>query len=96
MTTSAEFNFYSDPEAAYVVLNQLKSPITIVTWETCEKYSLPWVNITSICLCLYTVLQGGQLMSPSWEFSLEIGSLEFEPCNDRLFSIAIKWQQYVT
>ncbi|XP_060579042.1 nucleoside hydrolase-like isoform X1 [Ruditapes philippinarum] len=42
MTTSAEFNFYSDPEAAYVVLNQLKTPITIVTWETCEKHSLPW------------------------------------------------------
>ncbi|XP_053381443.1 uncharacterized protein LOC123556845 isoform X1 [Mercenaria mercenaria] len=42
MTTSAEFNFYSDPEAAYVVLNQLKSPITIVTWETCDRHSLPW------------------------------------------------------
>lgn len=43
MTTSAEFNFYSDPEAAYVVLNQLKSPITMVTWETCDKHALPWV-----------------------------------------------------
>jgi inosine-uridine nucleoside N-ribohydrolase len=49
MTTSAEFNFYSDPEAAYVVLNQLKTPITIVTWETCEKHSLPWVNIALFC-----------------------------------------------
>jgi inosine-uridine nucleoside N-ribohydrolase len=51
MTTSAEFNFYSDPEAAYVVLNQLKTPITIVTWETCEKHSLPWVNIALLSFC---------------------------------------------
>ncbi|KAL4219576.1 hypothetical protein ACF0H5_022150 [Mactra antiquata] len=42
MTASAEFNFYADPEAAYVVLNQLKSPITMVTWETCENHPLSW------------------------------------------------------
>ncbi|XP_052790179.1 pyrimidine-specific ribonucleoside hydrolase RihA-like [Mya arenaria] len=45
ITVAAEFNFYFDPEAAYVVLNQLKAPITIVTWETCMEHSIPWVNI---------------------------------------------------
>ncbi|WAR05360.1 RIHA-like protein [Mya arenaria] len=42
ITVAAEFNFYFDPEAAYVVLNQLKAPITIVTWETCMEHSIPW------------------------------------------------------
>ncbi|KAK3581899.1 hypothetical protein CHS0354_024211 [Potamilus streckersoni] len=42
ITASSEFNFYHDPEAAYVVLNQLNCPITIVPWETCLAHSLPW------------------------------------------------------
>lgn len=42
ITVSAEFNFYCDPEAAYVVLNQLGASITMVTWETCDQHSLPW------------------------------------------------------
>ncbi|WAR30400.1 IUNH-like protein [Mya arenaria] len=45
MTVAAEFNFYFDPEAAYVVLNQPKAPITIVTWETCMERSIPWTAV---------------------------------------------------
>jgi len=45
MTPAAEFNFYFDPEAAYVVLNQLNSPIMMVTWETCEAHALSWVTL---------------------------------------------------
>ncbi|XP_052803089.1 pyrimidine-specific ribonucleoside hydrolase RihA-like isoform X1 [Mya arenaria] len=48
MTVAAEFNFYFDPEAAYVVLNQLKAPITIVTWETCMEHSIPWEFYSNI------------------------------------------------
>ncbi|WAR05440.1 RIHA-like protein [Mya arenaria] len=48
MTVAAEFNFYFDPEAAYVVLNQPKAPITIVTWETCMERSIPWVFYSNI------------------------------------------------
>jgi len=35
ITTTAEFNFYADPEAAFVVLDRLpKSCVgTIITWE---------------------------------------------------------------
>ena len=44
MTAAAEFNFYFDPESAYVVLNQLKCPITLVPWEVCERHSLSWVS----------------------------------------------------
>lgn len=35
ITKSAEFNFFTDPEAAHVVLSSLSCPITIVPWETC-------------------------------------------------------------
>ncbi|XP_052806824.1 inosine-uridine preferring nucleoside hydrolase-like isoform X2 [Mya arenaria] len=57
MTVAAEFNFYFDPEAAYVVLNQLKAPITIVTWETCMEHSIPWDNFMALkkCYCKTTV-----------------------------------------
>ncbi|KAL5011833.1 hypothetical protein ScPMuIL_010384 [Solemya velum] len=42
VTVSAEFNFYADPEGAYVVLNQLGCDITMVCWELCDEHSLPW------------------------------------------------------
>ncbi|KAJ8920672.1 hypothetical protein NQ315_004811 [Exocentrus adspersus] len=34
-TSSAEFNFYVDPEAAYIALECLKVPIFILPWEPC-------------------------------------------------------------
>ncbi|XP_053947899.1 uncharacterized protein LOC128856614 [Anastrepha ludens] len=34
-TRCAEFNFYSDPEAAHSVLARSKCPITILPWEPC-------------------------------------------------------------
>lgn len=34
-TKSAEFNFYNDPEAAHIVLNERSFPINILPWETC-------------------------------------------------------------
>ena len=46
VTMAAEFNFYADPEAAYVVLNNLRAPITMACWELCLKHSLPWVSHT--------------------------------------------------
>ena len=39
---SAEFNFGADPEAAYVVLNHLNCPISLVSWETCLEHVLDW------------------------------------------------------
>lgn len=38
VSMSAEFNFYVDPEAAFVVLNMNKCPTYIATWELCYKY----------------------------------------------------------
>ena len=35
ITRCAEFNFYFDPEAANIVLDEATCPIKIVTWETC-------------------------------------------------------------
>lgn len=39
ITTSAEYNFYIDPEAARIVLHS-GIPITMVGWDMCIKYSL--------------------------------------------------------
>lgn len=39
---SAEFNFGADPEAAYILLNQFKCPISLVSWETCLEHPLDW------------------------------------------------------
>lgn len=40
ITKSAEFNFYSDPEAAQIVLDTLTCPIHILPWETCTERNL--------------------------------------------------------
>jgi len=42
VTAGAEFNFYSDPEAAHVVLRELSCPVTLSAWETCIKMGQPW------------------------------------------------------
>ncbi|XP_046577445.1 LOW QUALITY PROTEIN: probable uridine nucleosidase 2 [Haliotis rubra] len=42
ITASGEFNFYSDPEAAYIVLNSLGCPITLTCWELCLDCFFPW------------------------------------------------------
>lgn len=39
----AEFNFYTDPEAANIVLHRSKCPVTILPWEACLEENL---NIT--------------------------------------------------
>ncbi|XP_028810902.1 inosine-uridine preferring nucleoside hydrolase-like [Denticeps clupeoides] len=41
-TVCAEFNFASDPEAAYIVLNSYKCPTYIATWEFTCRNKLPW------------------------------------------------------
>lgn len=40
---TAEFNFYHDPEAVFIVLNYLKSAITILPIETDENLHLTMV-----------------------------------------------------
>uniref|UniRef100_T1JI57 Inosine/uridine-preferring nucleoside hydrolase domain-containing protein n=1 Tax=Strigamia maritima TaxID=126957 RepID=T1JI57_STRMM len=42
VTVSAEANFYYDPEAAYIVLNEIQCPITIAPWEMCLKHHMSW------------------------------------------------------
>lgn len=40
ISSSAEYNFYTDPEAAHIVLESTKCPITIVPWEACLAESV--------------------------------------------------------
>jgi len=47
VTSSAEYNFYQDPEAAKVVLNELGCRIMMIPWELCVEYSVSWVGITT-------------------------------------------------
>ncbi|OWF40166.1 uncharacterized protein LOC110464152 [Mizuhopecten yessoensis] len=42
ITVSAEFNFHADPEAAYIALEQLRCPTTLVGWEVCEENGPTW------------------------------------------------------
>lgn len=39
ITTTAEFNFFVDPEAAHIVLSE-EANFTIIPWETCEKHEM--------------------------------------------------------
>lgn len=43
-TSSAEFNFYFDPEAARIVLEHAPCPVLILPWETCltSKVTYEW------------------------------------------------------
>lgn len=45
VTITGEFNFWADPEAAYIFLQKVQSPVVTVTWELCWLYvkiSLDW------------------------------------------------------
>ena len=57
-TSAAEFNFYADPEAAYVVLNELHVPITMTCWELCLNNSISLVSHVCVCgvWCVWCVV----------------------------------------
>uniref|UniRef100_A0A0A9W0Q8 Putative uridine nucleosidase 2 n=1 Tax=Lygus hesperus TaxID=30085 RepID=A0A0A9W0Q8_LYGHE len=41
-TRCAEFNFHTDPEAAYIVLHEMEGKITLLPWETCMRTKVPF------------------------------------------------------
>lgn len=52
VSNSAEFNFWCDPEAAYIVLEETRCELMILPWETCkescEKTTMDWrLNVLS-------------------------------------------------
>ena len=44
ISMSAEFNFYSDPEAAYIVLSTIRCPTYIASWELCFHRTSPSID----------------------------------------------------
>ena len=45
VTITGEFNFWADPEAAYIFLQKVQSPVVTVTWELCWLY----IQISLVC-----------------------------------------------
>ncbi|XP_014675734.1 PREDICTED: inosine-uridine preferring nucleoside hydrolase-like [Priapulus caudatus] len=41
---AAEYNFLSDPEAAFIVLDGFQCPITLIGWEVCQNSWVPWMD----------------------------------------------------
>jgi hypothetical protein len=45
VTAATEFNFCCDAEAAHIVIQNMKCPITIFSWEAAYKYGrIPYVS----------------------------------------------------
>lgn len=42
LNACAEFNFLADPDAAHIVLRDMRGPVTMVCWELCLKYAFTW------------------------------------------------------
>nr|XP_037271432.1 pyrimidine-specific ribonucleoside hydrolase RihA-like [Rhipicephalus microplus] len=45
---TAEFNFFTDPEAALVVLQRAKCPVTLIPWEAALQATVPWDTYYSV------------------------------------------------
>ena len=48
MSPCAEFNFYCDPEAAYVCMGEFQCPVTILPYEVCLKSHFSQVRHTAV------------------------------------------------
>lgn len=59
-TICAEFNFYMDPEAAYIVLNSVKFPMTILPLESCSDENL---NIPIVCKITFLLLHYNSILT---------------------------------
>ena len=44
VTLCGEFNFVTDPESAYIVLEEFRCPTHIATMEYCCRNKLTWVS----------------------------------------------------
>ncbi|ESO97843.1 hypothetical protein LOTGIDRAFT_103620 [Lottia gigantea] len=66
---SAEFNFHVDPEAAAIVLQDLKCPVTMVTWEACLNASISWSIMDELIV---------SSSSKNMEFFKKVSSNEFK------------------
>jgi len=49
VTIAAEFNFYIDPVAAHIILEEFKCPIYLITWELSMRTFLSCQDIAKYC-----------------------------------------------
>jgi purine nucleosidase len=58
ITVSAELNFHSHPEAAFIVLSNVRCPTYIAPWELCLlETSLEWVKKVHMHLGKFYILK---------------------------------------
>ncbi|KAL1428697.1 hypothetical protein MTO96_003041 [Rhipicephalus appendiculatus] len=48
VSPTAEFNFFTDPEAALVVLQRATCPVTLIPWEAALQATVPWDTYYSV------------------------------------------------
>ncbi|XP_062983563.1 nucleoside hydrolase-like [Elgaria multicarinata webbii] len=95
ITVCGEFNFASDPEAAYIVLNEYTCPVYIAAWEFACSFPLSWdfydeyVNQNT---------EKAEFMKKIYAHSLEISKTEhpgFVSCDSYAMAAAID-EKFVT
>lgn len=88
ITKSAEFNFYTDPEAAQIVLDTLKCPMTVLTWETCTERVLTVPMHWRVQELGAIETNVTQLMNPlDHKIYVERSRQYFRPCDALLVSV---------
>ncbi|XP_053381426.1 inosine-uridine preferring nucleoside hydrolase-like [Mercenaria mercenaria] len=91
ISVGGEFNFYFDPEAAYVVLNQLKCPITIMPWETCMQHTISFETHTQM---RNAQSKKADLMKKidqtSVEFDKKRGTTAFIPADEAIMACVLR------
>lgn len=48
VSSAAEFNFFSDPESAFIVLREFQCPKLCIPWETCVDNPLSWETYAEV------------------------------------------------
>ncbi|XP_012275099.1 inosine-uridine preferring nucleoside hydrolase [Orussus abietinus] len=90
-TSQAEFNFYSDPESAHILINNNKKKLWLLPWETCLKSRIEheWRQnvlgkIETPCIQLLNDIEEGILSDEKKALSF------YSPCDALLAAIFLR------
>ncbi|XP_014665251.1 PREDICTED: inosine-uridine preferring nucleoside hydrolase-like [Priapulus caudatus] len=89
ITTSAEFNFHHDPEAASIVLNELQCPITQVGWEVTLRNMISWDWFDEACKADTREARFLRLIHDKPEAFCKKQEWGFIPCDQTAMAVAL-------